>query len=191
MKNCLIIVGCFILFQNGNAGQAGQQNQEDNFHQSICTNNIVFSLIVPKGCVAGEAVPLVITIKNLSETNVYFVRGFRLCYDAFILKLTNAAGEAIPFTNFGKKFPIGGVENYWRRGNFKLAPGKDISMHLNLARIFDLTLSGAYVLYIKTAIGKDISKFDPNNIFVIDNFKFNVSEPPDPNKKIIENTEYY
>ena len=192
MKNCfLIIVGCFMIFQKVMADQETLKNQPEDFHQSICTNNIVFSLTVPKGCVAGEAVPLVITIKNQSETNAYFTRGLRLCYDAFIIQLTNAAGEAIPFANFGKKFPIGSVENFARGGEFKLAPGKEISLHLNLARIFDLTLSGAYVLYIKTAIGKDISKYDPKNIFVIDNFRFVTSEPPDPNRKIIENTEYY
>ena len=72
-----------------------------------------------------------------------------------------------------------------------MTPGREISLYINLARIFDLTLSGAYVLYTKTAIGKDISKFDPKNIFVIDDFRFVISEPPDPNRKVIENTEYY
>lgn len=192
MKNYfLIIVGCFMIFQKAMADQEVLKDQQEDFFQSICTNNIVFSLKVPKGCVAGEAVPLVITIKNQGETNVYFTRGFSLCYDAFIIQLTNAAGKAIPFTNFGKKFPIGGVENYGRRGEFKLTPGKEISLHINLARTFDLTLSGAYVLYIKTAIGEDISKYDPKNIFVFDNFRFAISEPPDPNRKIKENTEYY
>jgi hypothetical protein len=191
--NLLIIVVCSVLVQEATAEQENKQAQQENYQQSLCSNNIVLSLSVLTNCIAGEAVPLVISLKNQGDTNVYFVRGTLFCYDSFEIKLLNSEGKTVPFSEFGKMYPPGSVENFGRRGFLKLAPGKEIMMHVNLARIFDLSVSGEYVFSIKTVVGKNKSlKYDPGDtILKIDNFKISLSEPYNESEKIFRNPDFY
>jgi hypothetical protein len=105
---------------------------------------------VPEKSVAGAAVDLKITFQNRRQQGISILAGIITAAN-FELQVLDSKGQPVPLTRFGKQ-----AENIRKAGSsaapIPVAAGKDQEFHVNLARLFDLTLEGDYTLNVRRVV---------------------------------------
>jgi len=178
-------VYCLCLGYVSLAGEITQENVHGLNQQSVNVSNVVLSVVITNRYIAGDVMPVCVSLKNQSNTDIYFFRGFSACYDSLDINVSNGEGKKIGLTEYGSH-TINNMENRLRGGMIKLAPGEKVSMDMNLSRLIDLTEAGEYFLSIGTVVSRTNNWTNLNISLVVDKFKFAVSSPPNQDKYDIE-----
>jgi hypothetical protein len=101
---------------------------------------------LPEKSSAGAAIDIKITFQNRRQKDIGFLEGVNMAAN-YEIQVLDSNGQPVPSTRFGKR-----AENIRKAGSsavvIQLPPGKNQEFHLNLARLFDLTLEGDYTLNI-------------------------------------------
>ncbi len=173
-----LAVFCWSLAPVSFAEHKAQAGSPENRQQSVTVSNIVLTVAITNKCLAGEAILVRVSLQNQSDKNVYFIRGFRYVYDALNIKVFNTNGGSISMSAFGKNI-LNDIDNQWRNGCIQLEPGEEIFMDINLARLFDLTKTGQYLLAIETYANNNIDIIGFPITLAVAKLPFEVSDFPD------------
>lgn len=169
LMTCLS-VSCFYLVQVGSSGT----NAEEISRQSINVSNIIMTVSMTNKWAIGNVVSICVSVKNQSNTNVYFPRGRFYFYDYLNIYVYDPQNRIISPTTFGRSI-IKKEPELPGNGLILLMPGEDISMEFNLGRIFDLSKNGDYYLSVGTWVTKTVNMQELIKLH-IDRVKFSVSD---------------
>jgi hypothetical protein len=173
----LVLLPCIFLI-------GGQPNIKNDVPDKISEKNITktsrirdvrFSVALPAKTVAGNSLNLVLTVTNEGKEEVGFLIGH---YRDLNLKVLDAKGTAVGLTRYGQ-WAIGKEGESTpngRRVTKLVPPGKSYSETVNLARLFDLSISGDYTLSLKRIV-IEYSKSRPEIALGIKDVSFKVVEP--------------
>ena len=130
------------------SGAAGKKAEDmKTVEKKVTEKDIGMVVSLPEKTVVGAPVDLKITFQNRREKDIRILESVIMAAN-YELQVLDSKGEPVPFSRFGKQ-----GENIRKAGSSavvtSLAPGKELEFHLNLARIFDLTLEGDYTLNIR------------------------------------------
>ena len=92
-----------------------------------------------------------VTLKNVSDENLYFSDSYPLSDYKFTVK--DEGGKTVPLTQFGQNYQ---VPNFFRIVRSSLTPNKAISFDFPVNRIYDMTKTGTYSLSVSREVLKDI-----------------------------------
>ena len=115
-------------------------------------NGLTLVVTVAKNARAGHAIPCEVRLRNGTEDVITY--GHISDYRDFMLDVRTPAGESVPLTCFGQRALGGdsGVRKKFIVTNLK--PGESLVHAYNLARLFDLTLAGEYVMTVRLAVSE-------------------------------------
>jgi len=119
--------------------------REVGYFEKAVKDVVCITVKIPKAVVAGEKVPLWVRLKNQTKESVTFSKEFWKLNEELIITIRNKQGE-VPQSQYGKRL--------WNRElgrdiTVTLAPGREVQLRYNLARLFDLSLAGNYILQIQ------------------------------------------
>ena len=182
-----VVFCCFALFQIGMADNKAQDSTQRIYQQSVNASNVVLTLSITNKCIAGDAIYVRVTLKNQSDREIYYIRGLRCCYDSLAIEVFNSKGGSVSASSFGKEIFVGFMprDSFRSRGKIIIAPGEEISMDVNLAMLFDLTVSGKYLLSIEAPLCRK-SDIIPSTPIKVDKMHFEVFSSPSQAPYLIE-----
>jgi hypothetical protein len=139
------------------AGTAGASEAPEKVREVKAVSNAVeLTVALTEKGVAGEALPITITLRNAGRAVVTY--GEVAGIGDYKLAVKDAEGKAIPVTRYGKWWLEtvggGGGERY-KYVIRKLEPGQSMSLSANLTRLYDLTVAGKYTLVVSRKINAD------------------------------------
>jgi hypothetical protein len=138
----LAVVGPVVAADAGKKAEAMK-----TVERKVTDKDIGMLASLPEKSVAGAAVDLKITFHNWRQKDTSILASVITAAN-FELQVLDSKGQPVPFTRYGKQ-----AENIRKAGGsaapVPLPAGKDQEFHLNLARLFDLTLEGDYTLNVR------------------------------------------
>jgi len=127
----------------------GSQPEETkkNLKRSATLRGVELSVEIPPERPAGYPYPLHMAVTNQGSDLVTFVVVAK--YKFFRLALQDGAGAEVPLTRFGKRLV---AEPARRKRLTPVKPGISIGHLYDLARIFDMSEAGNYVLTVTNRV---------------------------------------
>lgn len=171
MKYLILSICLLVTIFEGLCAEGGEEMVE----VKTAKNGVELSARIPKKCVAGHAIEVVISLVNRSKNKVIYSHVHK--WGDFGVMVKDDKGKPVPLTKFGY-FRIGGEREEYARKTKRLTPGKSHSVSINLARLFDLTFAGTYELSLERPIN-DIGASTKKRFYLkIVGHKFTVLHPP-------------
>jgi hypothetical protein len=149
------------------------------------SQGVTMEIAVRTENVAGEPIPLRITITNRSSKPAVFVRRERwwVFQGDFDVRIADTGGEAVAPTRFGRAALVPSVSGKARV--HRVSPGDSWSTVLNLARVYDLSVSGRYRVSVTRVICEPSTQPNPPSLKIeVKDLEFLVAEPPTPESEI-------
>ena len=158
------------------AGQSSDKQPEEPAPvyagKDVVKKEVILSVRVRRENVAGESIPLELTLTNHGKNVVRHAHvDF---YHDWQFSVTDMGRKPVPCTRFGNS-RLAPMESYKKYITKELAPGDSYQVTFNLALLFDLTTQGEYAVTIKKEMNPLLA--DTFELEVAD-VRFKIREPP-------------
>ncbi len=139
-----ILVFGLIITTTTSAQQPPNRLNDNKLAVSAEKSGLVVTVSLTKKLVAGAPVDLECVIENKTKSPIYYYRsGYGRIFHT---KLVVDDGKAVSATKFGKRYILGPAGILSQISQIELLPGEKHKTIVPLARLYDLTLAGKYVL---------------------------------------------
>jgi len=110
---------------------------------------------VPPKPFAGTEIVIKLIVQNDSNEEIWFAE--TLLFRDYSFEIKDSSGTIVPMTRFGRLIFAGDNSEEGRRISRELASGKNISEGFNIARLWDLTISGRYNVSVSRTVMGSVS----------------------------------
>lgn len=140
---------------------------------SITKGKITMTVRIPERNEVSHPIPLEISVRNDSGKNISY--GWITEYSEWELAVKTPYGDNIPLTRYGN-FHFGGERGFKTFYTPRiLKSGDTLQVKLNVARFYDLTFKGDYILTVKRPLN-EVSETEKQLVLECEPVAFKVTE---------------